>query len=61
MNEELAIMWLRDRASELRRGAALVERAYEGDYMLSTCNYVAAAYRKAAVVLDEAADEVTPA
>ena len=54
---ELASMWLRDRAEELRKAAKRAEGAYTKDPLRSACERVAKAYRSAAVVLDDAATE----
>lgn len=53
--QSLASMWLRDRAEGLRVDADRHENAYTKDPLRSACRYVAAHYREAAVILDEAA------
>lgn len=56
--EELAVMWLRDRAKALRSSAESASGAYMGDGpMRRACVYVAAKYRAAAVLLDDAATD----
>lgn len=54
---ELAIMWLRDKAAELRTQATKAERAYTGPFG-QMCRHVGSKYRKAAVLLDDAADDI---
>ena len=56
---ELGAEWLRDRADALRGAADRTERAYSPISEFGrVCSKVAAAYRKAAVVLDDAATEL---
>lgn len=57
----MGVMWLRERAAVLRDAASNAERAYNPDSALGRmCHHVAAKYRKAAVLLDEAATEMEP-
>lgn len=53
--DELAPMWLRGRAEELRTAATAADRAYTKGRIQRAAEYTAAAYRRAAVVLDDAA------
>lgn len=54
---DMGIMWLRDRARELRTAASAAELAYRNEGPRTVCEYVAAKYRAAAVLLDDAATE----
>jgi len=53
---DMARMWLKERAAELRKDAKRIAVAYTGGYMRDACLYVAQAYREAAGSLDHAAD-----
>lgn len=57
-SRELGVMWLRDRASELRKAASRSESAYRSGDLSTVCSYVAKKYRAAAALLDEAADDL---
>lgn len=53
--KRFASMWLRDRAEELRAAARCAEGAYTHGGMHEAATYTATHYRKAAALLDEAA------
>lgn len=54
----LAVMWLRDRAENLRTAAQKMDGSYsDPSGMAYAARYVADKYRKAAVLLDDAATE----
>jgi hypothetical protein len=48
-------MWLRDRAEQLRTSAGQADRAYSTGGFAQAAQYVANKYRRAAVLLEEAA------
>lgn len=54
----MGAMWLRDRAATLRTAANAADEAYSGGALADACRFVAARYRKAAAVLDDAATEL---
>lgn len=55
---EMGVMWLRDRAQHLRRAANRADGAYKTGELARVCALVADRYRKAAVLLDDAATEL---
>lgn len=55
---QMAEFWLRDRARDLIATAEKATKAYTKQPMLGYCIHVASAYRRAAVVLYEAADQL---
>jgi hypothetical protein len=55
---EMGTMWLRDRAVELRRAADRADAAYNAGQLAKVCGYVAARYRKAGAMLDDAATDL---
>lgn len=61
MNAEMRRLfpkWLRDRAAKLRRAAVECDRAYTHPELTRACNRVAAAYRRAANLLVEEAEDL---
>lgn len=55
---ELAVMWLRQRADELRASANKVGDAFVGEQRRAICARVADAYRRAAALLDDEAASI---
>jgi len=55
---QLASRWLRERALDLRTAATRADGAYSGGSGHEAASYVADKYRKAAVLLDDAATVV---
>lgn len=57
--DELAMMWLKDRASDLNKSARAVRLAYDqGSKIGRNCDRVASAYERAASVLNEEAEAI---